>query len=182
MVIFHDFCHKSSDPAPPPLNGTFGHPFVPHIFLLQLNLTYMKRILHLVWVQNITFKSPLIFGSKLTFTGWSDRWLPYSALLRVKSWCAFFLILVLKMWRTVKKTPCNKKLLPLPLNSMIKTELFRQHQVNPSEDFFQIYLILKHIWPNNAYCRFEFHSDHCLLLLDNIIISTIFTLKKLYLE
>ena len=73
-------------------------------------------------------------------------------------------------------------MLPLPLNSMIKTELFRQHQVNPSEEFFQIYLILKHIWPNNAYCRFEFHSDHYLPLLDNIIISTIFTLKKLYLE
>ena len=65
---------------------------------------------------------------------------------------------------------------------MIKTELFTQHQVNPSEEFFQIYLILKHIWPNNAYCRFEFHSDHYLPLLDNIIISTIFTLKKLYLE
>ena len=31
--------------------------FLPNISFLQLNLTYMKRILHLVSVQNITFKS-----------------------------------------------------------------------------------------------------------------------------
>ena len=31
--------------------------FLPHFFLLQLNLTYMKRILHLVSVKKITFKS-----------------------------------------------------------------------------------------------------------------------------
>ena len=29
--------------------------------------------------------SPLIIGSKLTFSGWSVRWLPYSALFRVTS-------------------------------------------------------------------------------------------------
>ena len=31
--------------------------FLPHLFLLQLNPTYMKRILHLVSVKNITFQS-----------------------------------------------------------------------------------------------------------------------------
>ena len=29
---------------PSPLNGTNFHPFLPHFFLLQLNVTYMKRI------------------------------------------------------------------------------------------------------------------------------------------
>ena len=29
----------------------------PHFFLFQVNLTYMKRILHLVPVKNFTFKS-----------------------------------------------------------------------------------------------------------------------------
>ena len=39
-------------------NGTNFHPFFyPTFFLLQLNPTYMKRILHLVSVKNITFKS-----------------------------------------------------------------------------------------------------------------------------
>ena len=31
--------------------------FYPTFFLLQLNLTFIKRILHLVSVKNITFKS-----------------------------------------------------------------------------------------------------------------------------
>ena len=31
--------------------------FTPLFFLLQLNLTFMKRILHLATVKNITFKS-----------------------------------------------------------------------------------------------------------------------------
>ena len=40
---------------PPPLNGTnFQTFFYPTFFLLQLNPTYMKRILHF---KNITFKS-----------------------------------------------------------------------------------------------------------------------------
>ena len=42
---------------PNPLNGTNFHPFLPHFFLLQLNLPYIKRILHVVSVKNITFKS-----------------------------------------------------------------------------------------------------------------------------
>ena len=39
----------------PPLMAISIH-FLPHFFL-QLNLTYIKRILHLVSVKNITFKS-----------------------------------------------------------------------------------------------------------------------------
>ena len=40
---------------PPPLNGTnFQTFFYPTLFLLQLNPTYMKRILHF---KNITFRS-----------------------------------------------------------------------------------------------------------------------------
>ena len=35
-----------------------GSLFIPLFFLLQLNLTYMKRILHLVSVKNITFNPP----------------------------------------------------------------------------------------------------------------------------
>ena len=46
--------------------------FLPTFFLLQLNPTSMKRILHF---KNITFK-PLIIGSKLTFISSSGRWLP----------------------------------------------------------------------------------------------------------
>ena len=42
----------------PPLNGTNFHPFFTTLFfLLQLNLTHMKHILHLASVKNITFKS-----------------------------------------------------------------------------------------------------------------------------
>ena len=42
----------------PPLNGhNFQTFFCPTFFHLQLNPTYMKRILHLVSVKNITFKS-----------------------------------------------------------------------------------------------------------------------------
>ena len=44
--------------------------FYPTFFLLHLNPTYMKRILHF---KNI---SPLIIGSKLTFISSSGRWLP----------------------------------------------------------------------------------------------------------
>ena len=40
----------------PPSNGTFSIQFL-HYFLLRLNLTYMKRILHLVPVKNIIFMS-----------------------------------------------------------------------------------------------------------------------------
>ena len=43
--------------APPPLMAQISIHFLPHFFLLQLNLTYMKQILHLVSVKNITFKS-----------------------------------------------------------------------------------------------------------------------------
>ena len=42
----------------PTLNGTnFQKFFYPTFFLFQLNFAYMKRILHLVSVKNITFKS-----------------------------------------------------------------------------------------------------------------------------
>ena len=45
-------------PAPlPPLMVIISRHFLPHFCLLQLNPTYMKRILHLVSVKNITFKS-----------------------------------------------------------------------------------------------------------------------------
>ena len=52
------------------LNGTNFEPFFyPAFFLLQLNLIYMKRILHLVPVKIIILKSShLIIGSKLTMT------------------------------------------------------------------------------------------------------------------
>ena len=40
-----------------PLKALISLHFLPHFFLLQLNPTYMKRILHLVSVKNITFKS-----------------------------------------------------------------------------------------------------------------------------
>ena len=46
-------------PTPPPLNGTnFQTFFYPTFFLLQLNPTYMKRILHF----KISLLSPLIIG------------------------------------------------------------------------------------------------------------------------
>merc|ERR1711952_343318 len=41
-------------PTPPPLMAKFPDIFYPTFFLLQLNPTYMKRILHF---KNITFKS-----------------------------------------------------------------------------------------------------------------------------
>ena len=44
--------------TPPPLSGHNFHPFIyPTVFVLQLNLAYMKRTLHLVSVKNITVKS-----------------------------------------------------------------------------------------------------------------------------
>ena len=47
--------------APPPLlMDMISLYFLPHFFLLLLNLTYMKWILHLVSVKNITL-SPLIW-------------------------------------------------------------------------------------------------------------------------
>ena len=51
-----DFFIRLRTPAPPLMNIISRH-FLPHFFLLQLNPTYMKRILHLVSVKNITFKS-----------------------------------------------------------------------------------------------------------------------------
>ena len=41
---------------PPTLMAQISIHLLPHTFLLQLNPTYMKRILHLVSVKNITFK------------------------------------------------------------------------------------------------------------------------------
>ena len=43
-------------PTPPPLMAQISRHFLPHFFL-QLNPTYMKQILHLVSVKNITSKS-----------------------------------------------------------------------------------------------------------------------------
>ena len=44
------------------LNGTNFEPFFyPAFFLLQLNLIYMKRILHLVPVKIINLKSSYVF-------------------------------------------------------------------------------------------------------------------------
>ena len=45
---------------PPPLIGHNFQTFFYHTFFLQLNPTYMKRILHLVSVKNIIFKSSYI--------------------------------------------------------------------------------------------------------------------------
>jgi len=42
----------------PPLMDKISFHFLPYFFLMQLNITYIKRILHLVSVKNITFKSP----------------------------------------------------------------------------------------------------------------------------
>ena len=44
-------------PPPPPPSHKFPDFFLPHFISLQLNPTYMKWILHLVSVKNITFKS-----------------------------------------------------------------------------------------------------------------------------
>ena len=59
------FAIKSQTPAPPPppFMALISIHFLRHFFLLQLNLTYIKRILHLVSVKNITFKS-CYMGSK----------------------------------------------------------------------------------------------------------------------
>ena len=51
------FAIRRPTPLPPPLMAQISRHFLPHFFLLQLNPTYMKRILHLVSVKNITFKS-----------------------------------------------------------------------------------------------------------------------------
>ena len=46
----------SAAPPPPLIAIIFIH-FLPHFFPFQLNLTYMKRILHSFSVKNINFKS-----------------------------------------------------------------------------------------------------------------------------
>ena len=49
-------------PLPPsPSSGTFFHQFSTPPFLLQSNLTYMKRILHMVPFKHINSKSNYIF-------------------------------------------------------------------------------------------------------------------------
>ena len=64
------------------MKGEKLYTFYPPFFLL--NLTYMKRILHLVSVKNITFKSSYNWF-KIDIFRLADRWLPYSALFRVTS-------------------------------------------------------------------------------------------------
>ena len=44
--IFNGICHSAWDP--PPLMALISIHFYPTFFLLQLNLPYIKRILHLV--------------------------------------------------------------------------------------------------------------------------------------
>ena len=49
---------KCRPPAPLPLMALISiHLFTPLFFLLQLNLTYVKRIIHLVSNKNITFEA-----------------------------------------------------------------------------------------------------------------------------
>ena len=70
----------------PPLDGHNFHPFFyPTFFLRNLILLIWNGFY--IWSQSkLSFISPLnIIGSKLTFSGWSDRCLPYSALFRVNS-------------------------------------------------------------------------------------------------
>ena len=56
LGVFH--CHYCQCVCYCALNGTnFQTLFYPTFFLLQMNPTYMKWILHLVSVKNITFKS-----------------------------------------------------------------------------------------------------------------------------
>ena len=73
----------SNSPAPP--NCTNFHPFFyPTFFFCNLILIIWNEFY--TWSHSkLLFLSPLIIGSKLTFSGWSDRWLPYSVLLRVTS-------------------------------------------------------------------------------------------------
>ena len=66
------FAIRRRTPLPPPLMAQITIHFLPHFFLLQLNPAYMKRILDLVSVKNITL-SPLIIGSKLTYAVCSGR-------------------------------------------------------------------------------------------------------------
>ena len=64
-------------PAPPPPFNF--HPFFCTWILFIWNGFY-------IWSQSkLSFLSPFIIGSKLTFSRWSDRCLPYSALFRVNS-------------------------------------------------------------------------------------------------
>ena len=51
------FAIRRRTPLPPSKWHKFPSIFLSHFFLLQLNPTYMKRILHLISVKNITFKS-----------------------------------------------------------------------------------------------------------------------------
>ena len=52
--------------TPPPLMALISIHFLPHLSLLQLNLTYMKRILHLVSVKNIIFNPPPLLCGRLS--------------------------------------------------------------------------------------------------------------------
>ena len=47
------FSIRRQTPRPPPLMVIISRHFLPHFCLLQLNPTYIKRILHLVSVKNI---------------------------------------------------------------------------------------------------------------------------------
>ena len=77
----------SNSPAPP--NCTNFHPFFyPTFFFCNLILIIWNEFY--TWSHSkLLFLSPLIIGSKLTFSGWSDRWLPYSAMFRVTSTTIF---------------------------------------------------------------------------------------------
>ena len=51
------FAIKRRPPPPTPLMAQISRHFFTPLFSLQLNLTYMKHMLHLVSVKIITFKS-----------------------------------------------------------------------------------------------------------------------------
>ena len=55
MELFHDFPIRRRPPLP--LMAVFSIHFLPYLFLLQLNVVYMKWILHLAPVKNIILKS-----------------------------------------------------------------------------------------------------------------------------
>ena len=63
MEVFHGIYQEALETVSPspPYWHQFPSIFLPHFFLLQSNLTYMKRILHLVPVKIINLKSSYDF-------------------------------------------------------------------------------------------------------------------------
>ena len=82
--------------TPPPLMDKISIHFLPHFFLIQLNLTYIKRILHLVSVKNITFKSP-------------HKWFKIDNLGRLRLLTAIFSTFQLSHIHNIKLKLCAKR-------------------------------------------------------------------------